>query len=423
MLEIKFVRENPEKVRENLARRGDKEVLRQFDELLAADEEWRKTQAEVNELRQSRNTLSAEINQEKKKGKDVSTLLKKAKDLPGQIKEKEKAISDLREKADKLLLRIPNLLHETVPSGVGEEDNTELRIWGEKKKFGFKLKSHQELALSLGVVDFERAVKISGAGFYFLKGDLALMDLSLQRLAVDILVQKGYTLIEPPLMMRRSPYEGVTDLADFENVMYKIQDDDQYLIATSEHPMAAMHGKEIFETNELPLKYCGISPCFRREIGKHGVDERGLFRVHQFDKIEQFIFSKPDDSWKFHEELLANAEDLIKKLEVPYKVVNVCTGDIGTVAAKKYDIEGWSPREEKYIELMSCSNCTSYQATRLSIKVRAGQEKEYVHTLNSTMVATSRMLRLIIENYQTKEGQVEIPKALQPYMGGQKKIV
>jgi seryl-tRNA synthetase len=223
-------------------------------------------------------------------------------------------------------------------------------------------------------------------------------------------------------MIKREPYEGVTDLADFEKVMYKIDNDDLYLIATSEHAIGAMHMDETFENNELPLKYAGISACFRREIGSHGLDTRGLFRVHQFNKIEQFIFCKPEESWKMHEELLANAEDIWKQLELPYRVVNICTGDMGTVAAKKYDIEVWMPRENKYREVVSCSNCTAYQAVRLNLKYKKGEEKEFMHTLNSTAIATSRALRAIIENYQEKDGSVTVPKVLRPYMNGVEKI-
>jgi seryl-tRNA synthetase len=270
--------------------------------------------------------------------------------------------------------------------------------------------------------DFKRAAKTSGAGFYFLKDKIAMLDFALQKFALDKLVKKEYIVVEPPFMIRREPYEGVTDLADFENVMYKIEGDDLYLIATSEHAIGAMHMDETFDDSRLPIRYAGISSCFRREIGSHGLDTRGLFRVHQFNKIEQFIFCKPEDSWKLHEELLANAEELFKDLGLPYRVVNICTGDIGIVAAKKYDIEVWMPREEKYREVVSCSNCTSYQAVRLSIKYKDGDKKEYVHTLNSTAIATSRALRAIIENYQQKDGSVIVPKVLQPYMNGVKKI-
>ncbi len=415
MLELSFVREHPEAVEADLRKRGDAERLKWFLDLVEKDRLWRTLKREVDGLRAGRNTLTKRIQEAKGKGEDASQVLKEAKELPQRIKDKEAEMEAAREKVDYYLMRLPNVLHESVPVGRSDADNVVVREWGAKKTFDFELKHHGQLAADLGVADFERAVKISGAGFYFLKGDLALMDMALQNLAVSMLVKKGYTLVEPPLMMRRKPYEGVTDLADFENVMYRIQDDDMYLIATSEHPMAAMHMDEVMD--KLPVKYAGISACFRKEIGKHGLDERGLFRVHQFNKIEQFVFCKPEESWTYHEELIANAEELVKALGIPYRVVDVCTGDIGTVAAKKYDLEGWSPREGKHIELMSCSNCTAYQAARLNIRYRDGGGNRLVHTLNSTMVATSRMLRLILENYQRKEGTVEVPDALRQYMG------
>ncbi len=422
MLDRRLLRDDPGAVRENLARRGDDAVLARLSEFLEADARWRDALQELNDLRARRNTLSRDINDARKKGEDTTPLLKEAKELPGRIKQKEDEVKGVDDEGRALLMRLPNLLADSVPPGKDDEDNEEVKRWGRPETEGGSLIHHGELAASLGLADFERAVKIAGAGFYFLKGALARMDLALQLLACDMLEERGYTLIAPPLMMRRAPYEGVTDLADFENVMYKIDGEDQYLIATSEHPLGAMHQGEILEAADLPLRYAGVSPCFRREIGKHGLDERGLFRVHQFNKIEQFIFCAPDDSWGLHEELLANAEALMQTLELPYRVVNVCTGDIGTVAAKKYDVEGWSPREHKYIELMSCSNCTGYQARRLGIRMRAGQDKQTVHTLNSTMVATSRALRLILETYQTTDGALTMPKALQPYLNGVKEI-
>jgi len=415
MLELSFVREHPELVEADLKKRGDLERQKWLKDLLEKDREWRQLKREADDLRASRNTLTKRVQEAKAKKEDASKIIQEAKEIPGKIKERETRMEELKARVDHILMRLPNILHESVPVGKGEEDNKAIREWGVKKKFDFELKHHGELACDLGIADFERAVKIAGAGFYFLKGDLALLDFALQNLAISMLTKKGYTLIYPPYMMRRKPYEGVTDLADFESVMYKTADDDLYLIATSEHPMAAMYMDEVMD--ELPVKYAGISACFRREIGKHGLDERGLFRVHQFNKIEQFIFCTPEESWKYHEELIANAEELMKALEIPYRVVSVCTGDIGTVAAKKYDLEGWSPRENKHIELMSCSNCTSYQATRLGIRYRTGAENRHIHTLNSTMVATSRALRLILENYQRKDGTVEVPKALQTYMG------
>ena len=265
-------------------------------------------------------------------------------------------------------MRLPNILHESVPQGKDDTGNVEIRRVGTPRMFDFEIRNHGQLAADRGWADFERAAKTSGAGFYFLKGSLVLLDLALQHFALDLLEKKGFIPVIPPFMINRSSYEGVTDLDDFEKVMYKIDGDDAYLIATSEHPIAAMYQDEIFEEKDLPLRLAGLSPCFRREIGAHGLDTKGLFRVHQFTKIEQFVFCRPGDSWQIHEELLANAEEIFCKLDLPYHVVNICTGDIGTVAAKKYDIEAWMPRENAYKEVVSCSNCTSYQAASLNIQ-------------------------------------------------------
>ena len=291
----------------------------------------------------------------------------------------------------------------------------------------FEIRSHVDLLELLDLADIPRAAKISGARFYFLKNELVMLDLAMQRLALDMLIKKGYTPVYPPFMMRREPYEGVTDLADFEDVMYKIDDEDLYLIATSEHPMAAMHMGEVFEPTDLPLKLAGISTCFRKEAGTHGKDTKGIFRVHQFNKIEQFVFSHPDESWKIHEDLISNIEEYFQALEIPYRIVNVCTGDIGIVAAKKYDLETWMPVQETYMERGSCSNCTAYQATRLNIKYRLKKgvtEKDYLHTLNSTMMANPRAMVAILENFQQEDGSVRIPKALHKYLpAGMKQIV
>ena len=283
------------------------------------------------------------------------------------------------------------------------------------------MKPHGELLQELGLADFEKAAEVSGHGFYYLMGDIARLEMALVNFAVDSLAKKGYTLVEPPLMLRRKPYEGVTDLKDFETMMYKVDGEDLLLIATSEHPIAAMLMNETLDEKKLPIKFAGYSPCFRKELGSHSIDTKGLFRVHHFNKVEQFIFCKPEDSWKFHDELLSNGEELFQQLKIPYRVVNICTGDIGIVAAKKYDIEAWFPRENLYREVISCSNCTSYQATRLNIKYRKGEEKEHVHTLNSTAIATGRAIRAIVENYQQKDGTIKVPTVLQKYMG--KKVI
>jgi seryl-tRNA synthetase len=422
MLDIRFVRSSPDVVKADLEKRRDTEKIAWVDDLLKKDIRSRELKIETDILRQRRNTIAREINAMRKSGMDPAPLMAEAGNLPRKIKEHDEEQEAIAHAIRHYLMRLPNILHESVPVGKDDTENVELKRVGSIRSFDFELRNHGQLAADKGWADFERATKISGAGFYFLKGNLVLLDLALQRFAIDLLVRKGFTPIIPPYMINRQSYEGVTDLGDFEKVMYKIDGDDSYLIATSEHPIGAMHKDEIFEEKDLPLRLAGISPCFRREIGAHGLDTKGLFRVHQFTKVEQFVFCMPDDSWRIHEELLANAEEVFRNLELPYRVVNICTGDIGTVAAKKYDIEAWMPRENEYKEVVSCSNCTSYQAVRLNIKVRDKSEfesKQHVHTLNSTAIATSRVMRAILENYQDNDGSVKIPRVLRPYMNDQ----
>lgn len=421
MLDLKFLRENPDVVKEDLRKRGDVEKYGWVDDLLGKDRRSRALKVQADELRRRRNSIAREINEARKSGGDVSALKEEATLLPSRIREIEVELEETATAIRDSLMRLPNILHESVPIGKDDTENVELRRVGEPIIPSFPLANHGQLAVDRGWADFERAARASGAGFYFLKGNLVLLDLALQRFAIDRLAEKGYIPVIPPYMINRRSYEGVTDLSDFEKVMYKIADDDAYLIATSEHPIGAMYQDEIFEERNLPLKMAGISPCFRREIGSHGLDTKGLFRVHQFHKVEQFVFCRPEDSWTIHEELLANAEEIYTLLGIPYRVVNICTGDIGTVAAKKYDIEAWMPRESAYREVVSCSNCTSYQAVRANIRVRDAHDfesKRYAHTLNSTAVATSRTIRAILENYQEEGGQVRVPPVLRQYMNG-----
>ncbi|WP_067075322.1 serine--tRNA ligase [Methanoculleus horonobensis] len=421
MLELKFVRAHPEIVRADLTKRGDTEKLVWIDEVLEMDRRARELTVAIGSLRNRRNVISREISQARKAGAEIDGLLAEAAGLPARVNEAEAEYDDLTEAIKYRLMRLPNILHESVPVGKDDSENVEIRRWGEPKLPAFDLKNHGALAVEHDWADFERAAKIAGSGFYFLKGRLALLDMALQRFAMDLLVERGYTPIIPPYMLNRAAYEGVTDLADFENVMYRIDGEDEYLIATSEHPMAAMYSDEIFEEKDLPLRLAGLSPCFRREIGAHGLDTKGLFRVHQFHKVEQFVYATPEQSWDLHEELMANAEEVFQQLGLPYRVVLICTGDIGTVAAKKYDLEVWMPREGCYREAVSCSNCTAYQSVRLNIKARDPTEftsKRYLHTLNSTAIATSRAIRAILENNQNEDGSVTIPKALRPYLYG-----
>jgi seryl-tRNA synthetase len=418
MIDINIIRNNPDFVRENLERRNEPQKLNMLDDFQEVDLLWRKLQTEINELRRKRNIISSKIAVFKKQGVITNDLLEEADKIQEKISGLKIKVETQRKKVRNIHMHIPNLLHESVPYGENENDNIEIRRWGKAPKFGFNAKNHFEIAKSLRFIDEERANKVAGTGFYYLKGELALLDLALQRFAIDFLMRQGYTLIEPPFMLRRKPYEGVTDLSDFETVMYKIQDEDHYLIATSEHPIAAMYMNETLNMNDLPLKFIGISTNFRKEIGTHGRYTKGLYRMHQFNKIEQFIFCLPKHSWKMHEELQWNCEKLYQKLGLHYRVVDVCTGDIGIVPARKYDTEIWMV-DDNFREAGSNSNCTSYQARRLNIKYREGlgkPPKDYVHTLNSTALATSRTLIGILEQYQLKNGNVSIPKVLRSYM-------
>jgi len=423
MLDIKFIRNNPEAVRADLKKRMDEEKLEWLEDLLQKDKEHRQLIQEVERLRSERNKITKEIADSMKKGEKqkAEELKKKAAEIPERIKEAEKRMEEIQEKVKFYLMRLPNILHESVPQGKDENDNVVVRTWGTPKKkedYGFELKSHVDILPIINGAELEKAAEVSGARFYYLKNDLVLLDMSIQRMVMDIMVKKGFTPVYPPFMLKRKPYEGVTDLGTFEEALYKIEGEDLYLISTSEHPIAAMHMDEIIEEERLPLKYVGLSACFRKEAGAHGKDTKGIFRVHQFNKIEQFIFCKPEDSWKMHEELMKNAEEVFQKLEIPYRIVNICTGEIGIVAAKKYDLEAWMPVQNTYREMVSCSNCTTYQSIRLNIKYgRVGGEKEYLHTLNSTAVATPRAIVAIMENHQQADGSIKIPKALIPYFG------
>lgn len=424
MLDIKLIREHPEVVRKDLEKRGDPEKIGILNNLIEYDKEWRMLLTEANELRHKRKMITAKVANLKKKGKDADKQLEEAKNIPEKIKKLEKQVDEYREKADLILLKLPNILHETVPFGRDETENVVERVIGKPPKFDFKPKSHTEIASDLGLADFERGTKVAGHGFYYLKGDLARLDFAIMNYTIDFLRNRGYTLIEPPLMMHQKPYLGVTDLEFFGDQLYKIENEDLYLIATSEHPIAATYMDEVIIQKDLPIKYVGVSPCFRKEVGAHGKYTKGLFRVHQFNKIEQFIFCLPEDSWRLHEELQKNSEDLYSNLGLHFRVVNVCTGDIGIIAAKKYDIEIWMA-DGTFREAGSNSNCTDYQARRLNIKYRKKEGQPpigFVHTLNNTALATSRTMIAILEQYQQKNGSVDIPKVLGPLMCGLERL-
>ena len=419
MLDMMMFRENANILRAD----HDKRKISQenIDEVIRLDNAWKQASYDSDLLRKSRNEAARGIANAKKSGdsESVKKIMDEVSSIGARIEELTKISDDYLKQRDTVRMRVPNILHESVPVGEDDQKNTLHSLHGQKKDMNFQPKNHNEIIETNGWVDLARAAKITGSRFYFLQGDLARLEMALQSYTTNFLVKRDYTLVQPPLMMNREAYEGVTDLADFETVMYGIEPDKFYLIATSEHPLTAMRMDEIIEPSELPIKLVGVSQCFRREVGAHGLSDRGIWRVHQFTKIEQIIICNPEDSWSHHEDLLSNATELWDSLELHYRVVNICTGDMGTVASKKYDLEAWLPGVEDYKEVVSCSNCTDYQANRLRMRYRTSEGNSAVHTLNSTAVATSRALVAILEQYQTEDGRIMIPKVLQPFMDNQ----
>jgi seryl-tRNA synthetase len=421
MLDPKLIKEKPQIIRDMLKARS---VDFDLDGLLESDLKRREFIIKTDELRKKKNQVALEISQKKKDGKDASAILSEMKNVSSELAKLESSQEEIENTYSKLALTIPNLVHESVPVGVDESANKEMKKWGKIPEFDFKINDHIDISENLDLVDLERAAKVAGARFYYLKNDLVRLNQSLIHYGLDFLAKKEYSLIQPPYMINRESMEGAVIADDFEEVIYKIEGEDLYMIGTSEHAMAAMRAKEILEGKDLPLRYAGVSPCFRKEAGAHGRDQKGIFRVHQFDKIEQFVFSRPEDSWKEHEKMLAVAEEFYQNLEIPHRTMLLSSGDMGKVSAKTYDIEAWMAGQNAYREIVSCSNCLDYQARRLKIRFRdkTNEDTQYVHTLNSTLIATTRVLVSIMENFQTKDGHIRIPSVLQSYMGNQKEI-
>ncbi len=421
MLDPKLIKEKPQVIQDMLKARA---VEFDLEGLIESDQKRREFIIKTDELRKKKNQVALTISEKKKVGEDISGILEEMKKVSEELTKLELEQNNVEKKYLKLASSIPNLIHESVPIGKDDESNKEIKKWGDIPEFDFKIKDHIDISEDLDLVDLERAAKVAGARFYYLKNDLVRLNQALINFGLDFLREKGYSVVQPPYMINRESMEGAVIADDFEEVIYKIDNEDLYMIGTSEHAMAAMHSKEIIEGKDIPKKYAGISPCFRKEAGAHGRDQKGIFRVHQFDKIEQFIFSKPEDSWKEHEKLLSIAEEFYQKLKIPYRVMLLSTGDTGNISAKTYDIEAWMAGQNAYREIVSCSNCLEYQARRLKIRFRdkTNDDTQYVHTLNSTLIATTRVLVAIMENFQTKDGHILIPEVLQGYMGNQKEI-
>ena len=419
MLDIRIFRENPELVKNDLAKRGDQEKIRWVDEILEYDRKRRELIAQVDNLRHLRNVVTDEIARLQRRGEDASTKLAEAKSIPEKVKALESQMAEYEEKVNWILYRLPNLMHDSVPTGKDENDNVLVRTWNEKPEFDFEPSDHIDIGLRLNLIDIERAAKVSGARFYYLKNDAVILAFALVRMTLDILRNARFTLIVPPVLVKERAMFGAGFLPVGEEDIYRIRGEDACLAGTSEVPLAAMHMDEILEESTLPLKYAAFSTCFRTEAGAHGRDTKGIFRVHQFDKIEIFKFTRPEDSWVEHESMIETVEQIYQKLNLHYRIVSICSGELGMTAAKKYDLEVWLPGQGKYREIVSCSNCTDYQARRLNIRCRKNpnDKPRFVHTLNSTAVAVGRTLVGIFENYQKKDGSVAVPEALVPYAG------
>ncbi|HZC20046.1 MAG TPA: serine--tRNA ligase [Nitrososphaeraceae archaeon] len=422
MIDLKLLKENPQVIKEMLKKRN---LDFPIDELINLDKKRRELIVQVQEIKHKKNNLANSIAIKKKNRHDPKAELEEMRIVGRKIVSLEEEKATIELKFRRLIMMLPNIIDKSVPIGNSETDNLVIKREEDgKKRLGFKPKDHIDIATNLDLIDLERASKISGSRFYFLKNELVMMNQALIHFALDFLSEKGYILAQPPYMIKKNAMEGAVILGDFEDVIYKVEGEDLYMIGTSEHAMASMHMDEILDGKKLPIRYAGISPCFRKEAGAHGKDMKGIFRVHQFEKVEQFVYSRPEYSYKEHDTMLTVTEKFYELLGIPYRIVLLCSAEVGKVSAKTYDIEAWMPGQNAHREIGSCSNCTDYQSRRLSIRFRdkTNEETRLVHTLNSTLVATERTLVTIMENNQTSKGTVEVPDVLQKYMGDMKEI-
>jgi len=422
VLDIKLIRNDPDKVREAMRRRGEEAPI---DEVLALDERRRALVTEVEQLKARRNQVSEEVARAKRAGQDASEIIAAMREVSDRIKALDDEIRDVEDRLHQLLLVIPNIPHESVPYGESDADNVEVRRWGEPRKFDFEPKPHWEIGTRLGILDFERAAKVAGARFTVYKGAGARLERALINFMLDVHTQEhGYTEIWPPFLANAASMTGTGQLPKFAEDMFRCEGTDLYMIPTAEVPVTNLHRDEILDGDQLPIYYVAYSPCFRAEAGAHGRDTRGLIRQHQFNKVELVKFVRPEDSYDELEKLVADAEDILRRLGLPYRVSMMCTADVGFAAAKKYDPEVWMPSYGRYVEISSCSNFEDFQARRANIRFRRHPKAkpEYVHTLNGSGLAVGRTLAAILENYQNEDGSVTIPEVLRPYMGGMTRI-
>src|SRR3954454_6563651 len=414
MLDLKAIRSDPERFKAALARRGAAE---QVDELLALDERRRELLPEVESAQGERKTLSKQIGERKQAGEDAEDLMATVQGLKERIESAKADLEEVERRLGELAPRLPNVPDPDAPEGMTEEDAVVIKEVGERPSFGFEPRDHLEIGTRLGLIEIEKAAELSGSRFAYLKGDLVLLELALVRFVIDLVRAEGHEPVVPPVLVREEALEGTGFLPEARDQIYEIPKDELFLTGTSEVGLAGLHADEILDIAELPLRYCAFSTCFRREAGAAGRDTRGIFRVHQFDKVEMFSFVEPGDSQEEHERLLAIEERILGELEIPYRVVNVAVGDLGAPAAKKYDCEAWIPSQGRYRELTSCSNTTDYQARRMACRYRPeeGASAEALHTLNGTAVAVGRTMIALIENRQERDGGFTLPTILHSF--------
>jgi len=424
MIDINLIRENPDLVKENIKKKFQDDKLPLVDKVKKLDEQWRKLKFEEEQLRKSRNDISKKIAEAKKSKneKEAKSLMTKAKKIPEEISESEQKRKKLEDKIKEIMYKIPNIIHKSVPIGKDDKENVEVKKFGKPQKFNFPVKSHVELGEDLGVLDFDTSAKTSGTGFYFMKGDLALLNMALINFSRDFMVKQKFEYVEPPLMIKKEVLSGVYSNTEIDAMSYKVENEDLYLIATSEHPLIGQFINKTINKSEIPILQTGYSMCFRKEIGSHGIDEKGIYRTHQFNKQEMVVICEPEDSYKWYEKMLNHSIELFKALEIPFRILECCSGDLADLKAKSCDLEAWSPRQNKYFEITSLTNMEESQARRLNIKIEDKGKRYYAHTLNNTVIATSRALVAIMENNQNKDGTINIPTVLQKYMGGKKII-
>ena len=425
MLDIKLIRENPELVKENMRKKFQDSKLNLVDEVFELDAKYRQTKTRADELRGLRNKLSKQIGvlMGQKKFEEAEAIKKQVQEMAVELAEIEASEEPLQQEIRQRMLVIPNIIDESVPLGKDDSENVERKIIGEPALKPFDVPYHIDIMERFGGVDLDAARKTSGNGFYYLIGDVARLHSAILSYARDFMIDRGFDYVIPPYMIRSEVVTGVMSFAEMENMMYKIEGEDLYLIGTSEHSMIGKCIDTILEEKDLPYLYTSYSPCFRKEVGAHGIEERGVYRIHQFEKQEMIVVCKPEDSKKYFEVLYNNTVDLFRTLDVPVRVLECCSGDLADLKSKSVDVEAWSPRQQKYFEVGSCSNLTDAQARRLQIRVQGENEKYFAHTLNNTVVAPPRMLIAFLENNLNIDGSVNIPVALRPYMGLKEKIV